>query len=279
MLKKYRWRWRGFTLIELLVVIAIIALLISILLPSLSTAKKQAQQAVCASNLRQLGLRMEMYVSEFGCYVPVATHRGEWGRWLRLIDNIHSNQNEAKSSPITELGVCPSVPDRVQALQLKNHRMDRDIAYGYNYIFLGDSRWLTKPGNTGRFPVPPIQIRFPADTIAIADSDGTGGWCPEPTAYNPGGSDGNAIGHHGFMIDPPFLPEDATCGPAYKPQNCPLSTKPGFARVSDRHRGASNVLFVDGHAQRMKRDILEVDNTLWNGLREPDLELAPEPQP
>jgi prepilin-type N-terminal cleavage/methylation domain-containing protein/prepilin-type processing-associated H-X9-DG protein len=58
----------GFTLIELLVVVAIIALLVSILLPSLSKAREQAKAAVCASRLREFGNAWAIYESKFQSY-------------------------------------------------------------------------------------------------------------------------------------------------------------------------------------------------------------------
>lgn len=60
----------GFTLLELLVVVAIIALLVGILLPSLSGARKQARAAACMSNLRQFGMAMRYYQQANRDYLP-----------------------------------------------------------------------------------------------------------------------------------------------------------------------------------------------------------------
>jgi prepilin-type N-terminal cleavage/methylation domain-containing protein/prepilin-type processing-associated H-X9-DG protein len=61
---------RGFTLIELLVVIAIIAILAAILVPVFLRVKKQAQKASCQSNLRQIGLALEMYATDYDETLP-----------------------------------------------------------------------------------------------------------------------------------------------------------------------------------------------------------------
>ena len=61
---------RGFTLIELLVVIAIIALLISVIMPALKAAKRQAQGAVCMSNLKQWGTCYSLYFEDWDSYFP-----------------------------------------------------------------------------------------------------------------------------------------------------------------------------------------------------------------
>jgi prepilin-type N-terminal cleavage/methylation domain-containing protein/prepilin-type processing-associated H-X9-DG protein len=65
---------RAFTLIELLVVVAIIALLISILLPSLAEARRQTRTVVCRSNLRQLGLGWIMYAHDSNGFLPGSTN-------------------------------------------------------------------------------------------------------------------------------------------------------------------------------------------------------------
>ena len=77
---------KGFTLIELLVVIAIIAILAAIIFPVFSRARAKARQAQCASNLKQLTLAFEMYVTDYDEMLPGAPNgsggAGMYGGWV-----------------------------------------------------------------------------------------------------------------------------------------------------------------------------------------------------
>ena len=61
---------KAFTLVELLVVIGIIALLISILMPTLNRARAAARKAQCLSNMRQVGMGLQMYTIENKTWLP-----------------------------------------------------------------------------------------------------------------------------------------------------------------------------------------------------------------
>jgi len=91
---------RGFTLIELLVVIVILSVLAAIVFPVFSLARERARIAACASNLRQLGLAVQMYAEEYEGRFPVG-------------DTFHNPQarlTEALSPYVknTRLFYCPS---------------------------------------------------------------------------------------------------------------------------------------------------------------------------
>jgi len=74
-------RLRGFTLIEVLVVVAIIALLVSILLPSLRTARDQAKAVACQSNIRQMGVAIQCFTADHKGYYPDAQRWLTWTPW------------------------------------------------------------------------------------------------------------------------------------------------------------------------------------------------------
>jgi prepilin-type N-terminal cleavage/methylation domain-containing protein/prepilin-type processing-associated H-X9-DG protein len=119
----------GFTLVELLVVIGIIAILIGILLPSLSKARKQARTVQCASNLRQIGMAVHNYASDNKGYMiptvvwgngapdgpaPGATNKDDEWAWLLVAGGYIPDQNIGPASEPSQktVLVCPEVRQR-----------------------------------------------------------------------------------------------------------------------------------------------------------------------
>src|SRR4051812_26736144 len=85
-MKPFR-RENGFTLVELLVVIGIIAVLVALLLPALNKAREQARALQCMSNLRQIGVAVQMYRNAYKDYVPAVSGTNQANRAVEWSDN------------------------------------------------------------------------------------------------------------------------------------------------------------------------------------------------
>ncbi len=257
----------AFTLVELLVVVSIIALLIAILLPSLSKARKQSQAVVCLHRCRQLGVGMTLYTSEYDVYPPhqlfldridPETGTKKRVRWFSAMACL-LNTDEKDTYKVQS---CPSV---------HNWSVGRNNSYGYNYKYIGSYRRNENAKNPHapyeRFPVK--RVRCPSKTIAFADSDGTG-WKQEHR--NDGEDDCKGperLGNHGYTLDPTYIPiwsDDTYSGPPDDLQQESYAWKNWRTYLSDRHLGGSAAVFTDGHGEMVDPRVAYRDNSMWNGV-------------
>ena len=81
-------RRRGFTLIELLVVIAIIGILAAMVFPVFARARESARKAVCLSNVKNLALAIQMYLSDYSDHFPPSEHRAEVVDWFNALGGV-----------------------------------------------------------------------------------------------------------------------------------------------------------------------------------------------
>lgn len=106
----------GFSLIEVLVVIGIITILISALMPALVSARRRAESVQCASNLRQLGLALQMYANGNNGWMPT------WSGWHTYPDGESLEDTPGLGwtellqpyfvRPDSPVYSCPSFPSR-----------------------------------------------------------------------------------------------------------------------------------------------------------------------
>jgi prepilin-type N-terminal cleavage/methylation domain-containing protein/prepilin-type processing-associated H-X9-DG protein len=225
-------RKKAFTLIELLVVIAIIALLLSILLPSLAKAKSKARAILCLTNMRQMHIAVNVYANNNNQYYPPA-YAGDSNPMDMLLESNNWDFSGKKDfntgektvnggflwegQPIGKVQLCP-------AYKVSANSSDDFTGYNYNtsYIGHGHLELITTPAKvTG--------VRNPEGCALFGDGEYYGGankFMRSPLKSNYDNFYSRHAGTQGF-----------------------------------RHDGRTNVMWCDGHGSAQKELYTETDTS------------------
>ncbi|MEN6426806.1 MAG: DUF1559 domain-containing protein [Phycisphaerales bacterium] len=220
------WRQRdheGFSLVETLVVVSTTALLLGMLLPSLQTARQQAQKTTCLSNLRQMAIAAQSYGEVYDQHYPVAYYNRQEGEILRFYSwdfTLWKQWSGATATTHVEAGLLwmGQAVDKVQQCPAfkgaSNTVADPYTGYNYNTSYIGLIDTMS-PVGSARI----TDVGRPAETTLFGD-----GQCPT------GGANKYMrapFSHPGDTL----LPDSARCSGAQ-----------GY-----RHMRQTNLAFCDGH--------------------------------
>jgi prepilin-type N-terminal cleavage/methylation domain-containing protein/prepilin-type processing-associated H-X9-DG protein len=221
----YRSPRQAFTLVELLVVISIIAILLALLIPAATSANAQSRTVQCLSNLRQLYLAAEQYCESSKGYYPIAYY-AESRPPLSISYNwdftttTNTATGQISSSPgLLWVGSVSAPIQQCPAYDGKsNTAADPYTGYNYNASYIGGGKFASAVFP----PIKAVKILRPSRCAIFGDGQFYGG-------------------ADKFMRSPFPGPADS-----YFNFASASSGTQGY-----RHRGKTNVVFADGHADTL----------------------------